>query len=156
VSIVWKKVLCPVDFSLCSREALRVAVALSNQFEADLVLLHVHELPGLTLPTGDLILSSSMAAGAELQAAQGLEKAKQEAIDFGGNRVTTASRIGAPFREITCFAVEENCELIVLGTHGRTGLKHALLGSVAERVVRLASCPVLTVRFPASSPDGEP
>jgi len=65
--------------------------------------------------------------------------------------VSTSTRLGSAFVEIARFAREESCDLIVLGTHGRTGLKHALIGSVAERVVRSASCPVLTVRQGAST-----
>jgi nucleotide-binding universal stress UspA family protein len=75
-----------------------------------------------------------------------LESLKKDAARLGVLRVTAAKSIGPPVAEIVRFAREGNYDLIVLGTHGRTGLKHALIGSVAERVVRHAHCPVLTIR----------
>lgn len=153
---LWKKVLCPVDFSVCSRQALTLATELAKRFEAELILLHVHELPGIPLPTGEPLLSSRMAAQAELQAEQGLSETKQEAIDLGAERITTATRVGSAATELTRFAEEKRCDLIVMGTHGRTGFKHALLGSVAEQVVRSAICPVLTVRQSSSLREGSP
>jgi nucleotide-binding universal stress UspA family protein len=71
-------------------------------------------------------------------------KAKAEAMGIG--QVEAATAIGEPAHEILAFAKAQSADLVVIGTHGRTGLQHALMGSVAERVVRRATCPVLTVR----------
>ena len=84
---------------------------------------------------------------AELQ--ESAEKALDQLLDQDwaqGKKIVKSTRQGPPFLEIIRYAKENEIDLIVLGTHGRTGLAHVLLGSVAEKVVRKASCPVLTVR----------
>lgn len=87
-------------------------------------------------PANDLMTTAAHESLARLVAEHGLERF----------RVQTAVRPGVPHQEITDYAKEANIDLIVLGTHGHTGLVHMLMGSVAEKVVRLAPCPVLTVR----------
>jgi nucleotide-binding universal stress UspA family protein len=78
-----------------------------------------------------------------------MEEWKTLAEGLGIGRVEVATAIGEPAHEILAFAKAQHADLVVIGTHGRTGLQHALMGSVAERVVRRATCPVLTVRPPA-------
>lgn len=77
-----------------------------------------------------------------------LDEWRAAAEGLGAPRVETAKEAGEPAAEIVAFARERGVDLLVLGTHGRTGLEHALMGSIAERVVRKAHCPVLTVRPP--------
>lgn len=141
----WKKVLCPIDFSEPARAAMKVAVEVSRQFGSELTLFHSYELPGYTLPEGSVVASPKMLQDLADQAEAHLEEWRRLAEEMGAPRVTTAKGIGEPAIEISELAREGGYDLIVVGTHGRTGIRHALLGSVAERVVRRAGCPVLTV-----------
>ncbi len=141
----WKKVLCPIDFSEPARAAMKVAVDLCRQFGADLTLFHAYELPGYTLPEGSIVASPKMLQDLADQAEAHLVEWRRIAEGMGAGRVTTAKSIGEPASEIAELAREGGFDLLVVGTHGRTGIRHALLGSVAERVVRRAACPVLTI-----------
>jgi len=141
----YRKILCAVDFSDASRAALREAAELSAKFGAELTLVHVAQ--GLTL----MGLSEQVADERFLPSRQALERQlltewKDEAWRRSERPVHTLWREGAPWDQIVAQAREGNYDLIVLGSHGRTGLKHALVGSVAERVVRHAPCPVFVVR----------
>ncbi len=137
-----KKILVPLDFSDTSEKALQYAVAFAKQFGAKITLLHVIEplpYPGdLTyLPLGEVIPSGPAKAR--------LREIAQKAIEpelLG----QTLVQIGLPFEIIAAVAQQESVDLIIITTHGRTGLKRVFLGSTAERVVRHAPCPVLTVR----------
>jgi nucleotide-binding universal stress UspA family protein len=142
----FQRILLPTDFSDCAAEAARHARALVEQFNAELHLLHVLETHHSATPVfgGGLALApavheSRQAAEAELD--RFLDPQWQQ-----GQRVVRAIADGAPAAEIVHYAEEHQIDLIVLGTHGHTGLTHALLGSVSEKVVRKAPCPVLTVR----------
>ncbi len=141
----WKKVLCPIDFSEPARAAMQVAVEVSRQFDSDLTLFHAYELPGYTLPEGSVVASPKMLQDLADQAEAHLLEWRGIAEGMGAARVRTAKGIGEPAAEIAELAQEGGYDLVVVGTHGRTGFRHALLGSVAERVVRRARCPVLTV-----------
>jgi nucleotide-binding universal stress UspA family protein len=144
--MTFKKILCPVDFSDNSREAMCVAVELARTSQAMLVLLHVWDPPswmtdyGIRLPNDALL------------EAQGLEEKKLEAWRadaqrLGASEVSSKLLRGAPWDQIVSAASEDpRIDLIVMGTHGRTGLARALIGSVAERVVRHAPCTVLVIR----------
>ena len=99
-------------------------------------------------PEGYVLPSANLLADLEVSLSKALDDAKKELDATTGLRVDTQLMQGVPFAEIVRFAREGSYDLIVLSTHGRTGLKHALLGSVAEKVVRKAHCPVLTVRAP--------
>ena len=127
----WRKLFCPVDFSDESRAALRVAADLAGRFGADLTLFHAD------------------AAGSALKAATSepgqLADWKREAERLGAQRVTTAHAAGEPPTSIVDAAKAGGYDLIVMGTHGRTGRQASLIGSVAENVVRLSAVPVLTV-----------
>ena len=148
--IEWKRICCPVDFSKPARAALETAVDLARRFDAELTLFHAFAVAGLTFPTGDVILTQNMIDRADSEVDGLLVTWKREAEELGAPKVSTTKAIGIPFVEIVRFAREGHFDLIVMGTHGRTGLKHALIGSVAEKVVRKAPCPVLTVRPKAS------
>jgi nucleotide-binding universal stress UspA family protein len=141
----WKKVLCPIDFSEPARAAMKAAVEVCRHMDAELTLFHSYELPGYTLPEGSIVTSPKMLQELADQAEAHLSEWGRAAEAMGGRRVATVKGIGEPAIEIVEMSREGGFDLIVVGTHGRTGLRHALLGSVAERVVRRAGCPVLTV-----------
>lgn len=142
-----KRILLPTDFSENSQVAVAYACALADQFGSELHLLNVMEdmltmipEPGMAFPPpGDFMLE--LKAGAEKSLTQ-----IPDAAWARGKTVVRATRQGAPFLEIIRYAKEKDIDLIVLSTHGRGGLAHVLMGSVAERVVRKSPCPVLTVR----------
>ncbi len=142
----WKKICCPIDFSDASRAAMEVAADLARRSGAELVLLHAYPIPGYTFPDGSVVASPKMMQDLADQAERHLEEWRAEAAKIAGGRVTTEKAIGEPAAEIVSFAKSAGVDLVVVGTHGRTGLRHALLGSVAERVVRKSTVPVLTVR----------
>ena len=140
------KIMCPVDFSPSSREALDVAARLARESNAPLVLAHVWE-PSRFAISADFGLSPQVVQALfDTQEAE-LAKWKTLARELGVKEVATCMRTGAPWDQIVSVARDDQAiDLIVMGTHGRTGLKHALLGSVAEKVVRHAPCPVLVAR----------
>lgn len=139
-------VLASIDFSDASREALSVAVELARAFDASLTLLHVWEIPAsvaLEAPA----LSADVVTPIEEVAAEQLEaELARVAREVPG--ATAVLRSGAAWERILDVAREKNADLVVVGTHGRTGVRRALLGSVAEKVVRTCPVPVLTVRSP--------
>jgi nucleotide-binding universal stress UspA family protein len=137
-----KRVLFPMDFSPYCEEALDYAVSLCNNFNATLVLLHVNEL-SVMLPEylPEMALSSAIDMTANAQ-----ESLKEIAEGIEGIEVEHYVKPGLPHREIGAAVEEYNIDLIVIPTHGRSGFLHVLFGSVAEKVVRLAKCPVLSVR----------
>ena len=137
------KILCPIDFSEASRGAIRYAVDLAQKFGAGLTLLHVYHVPGYTFPEGMVVAGPATLTelASEIDAALG--EWKREAESLGATEVTTATAMGTTPVEIVKAAA--GYDLIVMGTHGRKGIRHALLGSVAEKVVRTALCPVLTL-----------
>jgi nucleotide-binding universal stress UspA family protein len=145
----WKRICCPIDFSDASRAAMEVAADLARRFGSELVLLHAYPVPGYTFPDGSVLASPKMMQELADQAERHLEEWRASAERLvGAPRVTAEKAIGEPAAEIVSFAESRKIDLVAMGTHGRTGLQHALLGSIAERVVRRARCPVLTVRPP--------
>jgi nucleotide-binding universal stress UspA family protein len=138
------KIACPVDFSACSREALRVAVELAGK-SGSLVLAHVWEPPRWA--TGEVPVAPEVIQQmVEAEQAE-LDKWKATAQQLGAPAVTVRFLTGAAWDAIvSLLKADPEIDLVVMGTHGRTGLQHVLLGSVAEKVVRHAPCPVLVVR----------
>jgi nucleotide-binding universal stress UspA family protein len=141
----WKRICCPIDFSDASRSAMEVAVDLAKRFGAELTLVHAYPIPGYTFPDGSMVASPKMMQDLAEEARRHLEEWRSEAEKLGV-KVAAETAVGDPAAEIVAFAGRSGVDLLVVGTHGRTGLEHALMGSVAERVVRRAPCPVLTVR----------
>ena len=142
-----RRILVPVDFSDCSRASLDVAVDLAARFGSEIEALHVWETPIYVTP--DLMLwapaqgKRSLADFARTHAGQAMEKLL-ESVEKNGVKVHGRVETGG-ISDVILHAAED-ADLVVIGTHGRTGLAHVLLGSVAERVVRQSPCPVLTVR----------
>lgn len=140
-----KRILVPVDFSADSLEALAYARQLAARCGADLLLLHVAEPVYLAEPNvaaADLTtLLDAQQRTADAQLSRISADLRKE-----GRRVRTLVECGVPAQVIVETADNTGTDLIILATHGRTGLSHMLIGSVAERVVRMARCPVLTVR----------
>ena len=148
----WKTILVPHDFSASANHAAALARDEAKQHGARIVLLHVIDLPYQVQPdmvvvppeTGAPINVRDFAVGsAETHMA---DLAQRLAAD--GVAVTSQVRVGSPVDEINKVIATEKVDLVVMGTHGRTGLSHLLVGSVAERVVRTSKVPVLTVRHP--------
>lgn len=141
-------ILCPTDFSKTASRAVDYAAALADSFGARLVLLHV--IPEMTYPLRSFGMASSFP---QLQK-ELHERARDELRKRAGQITDKASdlkvdielRDGDAHEGVLQAAKDFNADMIVMGTHGHTGLKHALLGSTAEKVVRMSDCPVLTVR----------
>jgi nucleotide-binding universal stress UspA family protein len=141
-----KSILFPTDFSQGARAAMDHAVSLARDYEARLVLLYVIQdisiaewyIPS-SLSVTDLVEDMQKSAWAEMDKWAAEVSGKVKEVDKMVVR-------GVPFVEIIKTAKERNSDLIVIGTHGRTGIDHMLFGSTAEKVVRKAPCPVLTVR----------
>lgn len=146
MALEWKRILCPVDFSDASKSALQVASELARRFDGELTVFHAYPLPGYTLPEGTVLPATGMLQELAEQTDALLERWKADALKDGAPRVTTGKSVGEPASEIVAAAEEGKYDAIVVGTHGRTGFAHVLLGSVAERVVRRAPMPVVTVR----------
>jgi nucleotide-binding universal stress UspA family protein len=141
------KILVPTDFSASAEEAARTAVALSRCYDASLTFIHVYEPPTYALPESGLSFTTTQLDEAFAAFRFLLTNACVRARERGARKAETQLSYGFAAREITSKAREGAFDLIVMGTHGRTGLSHLLLGSVAERVVQAAHCPVLTVRM---------
>jgi nucleotide-binding universal stress UspA family protein len=143
---LFNKILVPVDFSAHSVRAVHYAAELSKTYTAPVTLLHAYQTLNYALPEGYVFYSPEQLA--ELSRALDEQMAQTRAIAerAGALDVDTKMLMGSAHAEILRVAEEEKFDLIVMGTHGRTGLGHAFMGSVAERVVRQAPCPVLTVR----------
>jgi len=142
------RILVATDFSAQSERAWTTARRLARALGADLTLVHVFG-EGVLYSEG--VLSSAHVRAVFASAREWAEKTLGEWADAGrhdGVSVETSLRTGVPHAEIVAAAREMRADLIVVGTHGRGGLDRVLLGSVAERVLRLAPCPVLAVREP--------
>jgi nucleotide-binding universal stress UspA family protein len=139
-----KRILVPIDFSDCAKKALRYAIPLAKEHEAAITLLYV--VPTIA-PTGDFVAADYAALQAEMCANSDKELAKLAVDEVRGEvSADTIVHTGSPTLEIITMAKRLPADLIVISTHGRTGLKHVIMGSVAEAVVRRAPCPVLVVR----------
>ncbi len=142
---MFKKILCPVDFSEFTKDVVAYAADISRQYGAELHVLHV--IPNLTYftPYESFLTPENLVA---------MEKNIQDEVDRDFKEVLSAVdidvrkvvRTGVAFVEIIDYAKTEGIDLIVMGTHGRSGIEHILIGNVAEKVVRKSPCPVMTIR----------
>lgn len=142
----FERIVVAVDFSEHSKEALGVAVDLACRYRSSLTLVHVYEPAVYALPDGSILFTAAQFERLMGELERYLATSKEEAIKLGARTVDTRLLQGFAAGEIVAYAKATESDLIVLGTHGRRGAQHLLLGSVAERVVRTAACPVLTVR----------
>ena len=140
------RIVVPTDFSDCAEEAWGLAQRLAAASGAELVLVHV-------LVEAPLFNEGPFTMDRVRKVYEAARKWGQESLDAWmaeaeakGLKARIALRTGVPYREIVDLVTDELADLVVIGTHGRGGIDRALLGSVADRVVRLAPCPVLTVR----------
>ena len=139
------KIVVPLDFSRASIKGLNYAVKLARGFAATLTLLHVVSRQRFLTPKGALVYAEAELTQRARVAAKERMRALVGITDFDGVEFKTAIRVGFPEEEICNYAQKNSMDLIVTATHGRTGLRHALLGSVAEHVVRYAKGPLLVV-----------
>lgn len=142
------RILVPTDFSPTADAALDYAFGLAEKFDASLQLLHVLDDPFVFegMSAEAYISEAPVLRTAMLEDAR--ERLRHRAAPRGGVPVETEVLFGHGARTIAEYAAERGIDLIVMGTHGRTGFAHFMVGSVAERLVRIAPCPVLTVRHP--------
>ncbi len=147
-----RHILVPYDFSEYSHRAFAWAVHLARQWQCPIDLLHV--VPLLT-STSPLLTSGTFNLAKVQESLQTDAEASLSKVVAGANtpsvNIRSQVRLGEPFHEICRVAEASHSNLIVMGSHGRTGLAHVFLGSVAERVVRYAPCPVLVVRREATA-----
>lgn len=148
--MIWKTILVPHDFSSSANHAVAIARDEAKVHGASLVLLHVIDLPGQLKPE-TVIVPDDTGAPINIKdyAVKQSEAHLADLADRLGKDGVTAKtfvRFGKPEDEIVRFADENQIDLVVMGTHGRTGLAHMLIGSVTERVVRTSKVPVLTIR----------
>jgi nucleotide-binding universal stress UspA family protein len=143
------KILVPSDFTVHSISAFHIAAALARAHAAELVVMHVVETP---------VAPSAQFGARPLPEAESRRKLLERLEHFKSLEPASTAELllvhGAPADEITAVAIQKKCGLIVMGTHGRTGLSRLVMGSVAQQVTRTAPCPVLTVRFPMSVEPG--
>ena len=145
-----RKILAPVDFSEITGAVIGHGLFLAKTFDAQLTILHVVHLPPLAEATTWLtpVISSNVEKDIRTQVWSGVEEKLDEISDQCGEQCSNVEalvRDGVPFEEIIAVAKERETDLIVLGTHGRTGFTQTIIGSVAERVVRRAPCSVFCI-----------
>jgi len=143
----FETILVPVDFSDHSKEALDTAIQIAHVFGSKLHLLHCYHIQTAGIAPYGIVLPSGYHADIREAAEKRLSE-WQERIAKEGLPSETILSTDNPSLAITLSATEIDADLIVMGTRGLSGLKHIVLGSVAERVVRMAHCPVLTVKHP--------
>jgi len=139
-----RRILVATDFSDTADRALDYAVALAAALGAEIVLVHAYEVPVYAFPDGAFLatteISERLAEAARTALDSALASRAASKVPMRG-----VLRTGTPWTEIEAVATEEKADLVIVGTHGRKGIARALLGSVAEKVVRTAPCPVLSV-----------
>ncbi|OQZ04787.1 MAG: hypothetical protein B6D34_02205 [Candidatus Brocadia sp. UTAMX1] len=142
-----RNILCPIDYSVYSEMALKYAIEFAEKYQAKLYLMHVLDIRVYDINNPELYNINVVDEETVEKLRERLLRCVNE--DTRG-RISVEALIiqGVPFAEIIKVSKEYRIDLIVIGTHGRTGLSHAIMGSVAEKIVRKAPCPVLTIRHP--------
>ncbi len=140
-----KRILVPFDFSSAAEKALRYATVFARQLDAKVMLLHVRELPYYPAALAYMPMMPPAEQPPDQAIIDRLESDARRLVPAGMNGGVFL-RVGTPFDEICKAAAETSADLVIVSTHGYTGVKHVLMGSTAERVVRHAPCPVLVVR----------
>ncbi len=151
--LLFKKILCPTDFSEPSYKALKAADELAKEFSSELLLIHVLEpaqlYPAVTGfayggPASGRYVPSEITSDIENNAAESLKMTLEEKISKEVNAKKELLK-GNAAEEIARYAEKNDVSAIIMGTHGFTGWKHLIIGSVTEKVVRLSRCPVITI-----------
>lgn len=158
MGVPFRVILVPTDFSACSDGALALAAELARHHDARIVLLHASDVGGgidLETPIQPEGARAPVAMGAFVRTSAEAELAAEARRAGIGERVDLRVEIGRPAERIVAAAKAVAADVIVMGTHGRTGLAHLLVGSVTERVVRTATVPVLTVRPRCGADDAD-
>jgi nucleotide-binding universal stress UspA family protein len=145
-----ERILCPIDFSETSRTALRHAIALAKWYEAEIRALHVMDMPPIAGPEAPAVNGISASADARVEVRHRLREFL-EPVESAGVRATLSIRAGDTVEQIVDQAAACRADLVVIGTRGLSGIRRLVLGSTAERVLRSAPCPILTVP-PHASP----
>ena len=141
-----KKILAALDLSKFSPSVVTYAADFARRYDASLTFLHVADELNRVFPEGFVAVQPARTGELLNLIEMGLSDAKKDAIKAGVKTVGTMLMRGVPHAEITELAKTEGFDTIIIGTHGRTGLLHAVMGSVAEKIVRYAHCTVITVR----------
>jgi nucleotide-binding universal stress UspA family protein len=142
-----RRFLVPTDFTETSDRALDWAIDLAARVGASVTVMHAYEIPVLGFPDGALIATPEIAVRIS-DAARGALNRTVERCKDRGVPLDAVLRDGVPYEEVNTLAEAIKADLIVIGTHGRRGLARALLGSVAENVIRTATRPVVTIHGP--------
>lgn len=142
-----RQLLVPIDFTETSDRALDYAIELARKFEAKVMVMHAYQIPVYGFPDSAYITAADVATQISNAAQQKLDSIV-EARKGSGVEVLAMLRDGVPWEEINTVAAEVHADLVIIGTHGRRGLARALLGSVAENVIRTATLPVLVIHGP--------
>lgn len=145
-----RRIVCATDFSEASKRAYEYAVDLAAKLGAAVSVIHAYQIPAYTLPDGMVEVPVEVESSVRERLNEQLQEFTR-GIDTKGVSIDAHLLDGVPYVEITHAARELKADLVVIGTHGRTGLAHLLLGSVAERVVRTCEAPVLTIRGPGNA-----
>jgi nucleotide-binding universal stress UspA family protein len=140
-----RRFLVPTDFTETSERALDWAIDLASRVGASVTVMHAYEIPILGFPDGALIASPEIATKISDAARTGLDRTVAR-VKNRGVAVDAVLRDGIAYEEIDAVAASIQADLIVIGTHGRRGFARALLGSVAENVIRTTTIPVVTIR----------
>jgi nucleotide-binding universal stress UspA family protein len=142
---MFKKIVCPVDFSEFTNDIIKYSVSLAKKYDAELHLFHV--IPNLNYFTPyESFLTPENLVLIERNIEKEVEKDFEKIIKGIDLPVIKVIKTGVVFIEIIDYIKAENIDLVVIGTHGRSGIEHILIGSVAEKIVRKSPCPVLTIR----------
>jgi nucleotide-binding universal stress UspA family protein len=139
------KILVPVDFSDCSLQGLKYAIQFADKFAAKILVLNAVHFGYAYTADGYAMYDLSRLQDAVCKCAEKQMGMMVRLAKFGGVKFETTVKVGLPVDQICAFAQDNNVDLIITSTHGRTGFKHVLIGSTAEQVVRRANCPVLVV-----------
>lgn len=145
--IEMKKILYPTDFSEFSEYALPYVLDMAKKFSSDVVALHVLTPPTYAVSPEFAVDLTEIQKNMQAAAEKSMEKLLKR-FDEEGITVRSIIQVGTAFAEIVATARDEDSDLIILATHGYGAVKHMLLGSTTEKVVRKAPCPVLTIRHP--------
>jgi universal stress protein A len=145
------RILVPIDFLPHSAAAVRRALDVARRYSAEVVLLHVYQPARYPMAAGDIVYDERQLERATRQVRARLDAVRREVDPIGRRRVSTRVLQGTPERAIVEAASSEPFDLIVMGTHGRTGVDRIVSGSIAEHVMRHAPCAVLSVKSPRAA-----